>query len=258
MRMPDKPRILRGMHFNGLDLNLLVALDVLLTERNITLASRRLHLSQSAASGALARLRDYFGDELLTQVGRRMVLTPLGESLAAPVRDILLRVETTVQTRPQFDPASARHHFKLLMSDYVATVLMTRAIGWLGRSLSKQTLELRRCGFPTWIDLQYGPVLSVVSVKYDDADGNEQTLDPSLYVVHGSIIARAPGAAWPAVRQGGESVRVRYEAGQARTLPDMAERQADQMRGIVASRATSTGSGIAQDGAMRTMAGEVL
>jgi len=69
------------MHFRQLDLNLLVALDALLTERNITEAGRRVHLTQSAMSGALARLREYFDDELLVQVGRKMVPTPLAENL---------------------------------------------------------------------------------------------------------------------------------------------------------------------------------
>ncbi|MBN9472272.1 MAG: hypothetical protein J0J10_26270 [Bosea sp.] len=111
------------------------------------------------------------------------------------------------------DAADTHDDGKIAAYVAAATAHIDGPAGWLGRSLGKQTLELRRCGFPTWIDLQYGPVLSVVSVKYDDQDGNEQTLDPSLYVVHGSIVARAPGASWPAVRQGGESVRVRYEAG---------------------------------------------
>lgn len=87
--------------------------------------------------------------------------------------------------------------------------------GWLGRSLGKQTLELRSCGFPTWISLPYGPVLSVVSIKYDDTDGAEQTLDPSLYVEYGGVICPAANTAWPATRSGPESVRVQYEAGYA-------------------------------------------
>ena len=66
------------MNLNRLDLNLLVALDVLLTERSITRAAERLNLSPSATSGALARLRTYFDDELLTQIGRRMAPTRAG------------------------------------------------------------------------------------------------------------------------------------------------------------------------------------
>ena len=64
------------MRFNKLDLNLLVALDALLKERSISRAAERLHLSQSATSNALARLREYFDDQLLVQVGRKMEPTP--------------------------------------------------------------------------------------------------------------------------------------------------------------------------------------
>ena len=59
------------MHFNQLDLNLLVALDALLDEKSITRAGHRINLSQSAMSGCLARLREFFNDELLVQVGRK-------------------------------------------------------------------------------------------------------------------------------------------------------------------------------------------
>jgi len=112
------------MHFHQLDLNLLVALHALLDEKNITQAGKRLYLTQSAMSGALARLRQYFGDELLVQVGRKMVPTPLGESLIEPVREILIQVKATIETRPGFDPRSSSRRFSLMMSDYCATVLM--------------------------------------------------------------------------------------------------------------------------------------
>ena len=70
------------MRLNRLDLNLLVALDALLTERSITVAAERICLSQPATSGALSRLREFFDDELLVRVGSKMQPTPLGESLA--------------------------------------------------------------------------------------------------------------------------------------------------------------------------------
>ena len=81
------------MNLQGFDLNLLVALDALLTERNVTRAGRRMNLSQSAMSGALGRLRGFFQDELLVVVGRRMVLTPLAQDLVQPLRDVLLQVQ---------------------------------------------------------------------------------------------------------------------------------------------------------------------
>lgn len=116
------------MRFNRLDLNLLVALDALLTEQNITRASERLHLSQSAMSGALARLREHFQDELLVQVGRKMTRTALGESLASPVHNILMQVQATVERRATFDPATSNREFSIMVSDYMTTVLMTEAI----------------------------------------------------------------------------------------------------------------------------------
>jgi LysR family transcriptional regulator, nod-box dependent transcriptional activator len=130
------------MNLRRLDLNLLVALDALLTECNITHAAERLHLSPSATSGALARLREYFGDELLTQIGRRMVPTPLGESLQTAVRDCLLHVQAAIDTRPQFDASTSKRRFKLMMSDYVATVLMAPVLQRLQREAPGVTIEL--------------------------------------------------------------------------------------------------------------------
>ncbi len=130
------------MHFKGLDLNLLVALDVLLTERSITRAGERMHLSQSAMSSALGRLREYFGDELLVQTGRTMRPTPLAERLAVGVREVLLQVETTIRTQPDFDPSNSTRHFRLLMSDYVSTVLLARLLPRLQREAPGITLEV--------------------------------------------------------------------------------------------------------------------
>ncbi len=130
------------MHFRQLDLNLLVALDALLTERSITRAGKRLFLTQSAMSGALARLREYFGDELLVQVGRQMVPTPLAESLAQPVRRILMEIQQTLEARPTFDPATATRRFRLLMSDYVASVLMVDVVRHLAALAPHVEIEL--------------------------------------------------------------------------------------------------------------------
>src|ERR1700751_3769342 len=116
------------MDFAGLDLNLLVAMDALFAEMNVSRAAERLHLSQSATSGALARLREAFHDPLLVQVGRKMTLTPLAEGLIEPVRDFLLQAETILNNNPAFDPAASTRRFRLMMSDYVQTVLMTEAM----------------------------------------------------------------------------------------------------------------------------------
>jgi LysR family nod box-dependent transcriptional activator len=130
------------MRFHQLDLNLLVALDALLTERNITLAGQRLHLSQSAMSSGLARLRDYFGDELLVQVGRKMQPTPLGESMVEPLRRILKEIRSSIVAKPGFDPSTSQRVFSIMMSDYAASVLMTRVARSAAEIAPNVTFEL--------------------------------------------------------------------------------------------------------------------
>lgn len=112
------------MRFKKLDLNLLVALDALLTEKNVTRAGERVFLSQSTMSNALSRLRQYFDDELLVQVGGRMELTPRAELLHEAVRDVLVRIDTTVAARPAFDPTESEREFTLFVSDYSMEVLI--------------------------------------------------------------------------------------------------------------------------------------
>ncbi|HEO1802605.1 TPA: LysR family transcriptional regulator [Acinetobacter baumannii] len=112
------------MRFEGLDLNLLVALDILLTEKNITKAGEKLFLSQPATSAALARLRNYFDDDLLVQVGRNMVLTPMGESLSKPVSDLLIQMRTVLNNKNKFDPLMAKRNFTVMASDYTGNIIL--------------------------------------------------------------------------------------------------------------------------------------
>lgn len=113
------------MRFNKLDLNQLVVLDTLLSTRSVGRAAEQLFLSQPATSCALARLRDYFEDELLTPVGKTQVLTPLAQELAKPVRDVLLQIQTITRSRPSFDPATSERRFVIESSDYVMSVFLS-------------------------------------------------------------------------------------------------------------------------------------
>ncbi len=80
----------------GIDLNLLAVLGALLEHRNVTRAGERLSLSQPTMSGALARLRQHFGDELLVRSGREYQLTPMARDLLPAVREALGQVERTL------------------------------------------------------------------------------------------------------------------------------------------------------------------
>ncbi|MCF5722812.1 LysR family transcriptional regulator [Pseudomonas syringae] len=130
------------MRYNHLDLNLLVALDVLLEEGNITRAAARLHMSQSATSGVLARLRKYFDDELLVQVGRRMQPTPFAIELSKPVREALLIIRSSISQKPIFEPEQSKRHFRIVASDYLITVLFTQVIQMIHQQAPGITFEL--------------------------------------------------------------------------------------------------------------------
>jgi LysR family nod box-dependent transcriptional activator len=112
------------MRLKKFDLNLLVVLDALLTERSATRAGRIVHLTQPAVSNALTRLRDYFDDKLLTHVGHELVPTALGRSLAGPVHELLMRARNTLAAREPFEPKTATRKFSIMASDYMLAVLI--------------------------------------------------------------------------------------------------------------------------------------
>lgn len=122
------------MRLSSIDLNLLVALDALLAERNVTRAADRVGMTQPGMSNALARLRRLFDDELLVRQGRSFVLSPRAEELVALVTDILARIQQTLGATRAFDPARDERHFSISASDYATLVL----IGPLVRRLSKE------------------------------------------------------------------------------------------------------------------------
>lgn len=123
------------MRFKGLDLNLLAALDALIETRSVSAAARRLHLSQPAMSAALARLRGYFGDDLLVVSGKRMYPTAFAEALAPQLRACLEGLEALVSSPNLFDPATAQRTFVVAASDYVtAAVLAPLATGLAERA----------------------------------------------------------------------------------------------------------------------------
>jgi LysR family nod box-dependent transcriptional activator len=130
------------MDLHGLDLNLLVVLDALFTERSVTRTGERIHLSQSATSAALGRLREFFKDDLLLPVGRKMLLTPHAEGLVDPVRDLLLRTEAIIKHNTIFHPETASRNFRIMMSDYAATVLMPEILPRLEQLAPCVTLEI--------------------------------------------------------------------------------------------------------------------
>lgn len=119
------------VHLAKLDLNLLVALDALLTERSVTRAAARIGLSQSAMSHALARLRATFSDELLTRAPDGMRPTPRALALIEPMQAALSQIQAITAPPPAFDPATADVTFSLGIPDSTEVLLMPQLVAHL-------------------------------------------------------------------------------------------------------------------------------
>lgn len=106
-----------------IDWNLVPALDALLSERNVSRAARRIGTSQSSMSGALARLRRHFDDELLVRQGNNYVLSPLAERLHPLVREAVTATSTTLAATGQFAASESDHLFRIAATEYGQTVV---------------------------------------------------------------------------------------------------------------------------------------
>jgi DNA-binding transcriptional LysR family regulator len=111
------------MNLSALDLNLLVALDALLLEANVSRAAMRIGLSQPAASHALQRLREVLGDPLLVRAGARMELTPRAQALRGPLAQVLDQVRGLF-IPDDFDAVSSERRFRLMMPDLAVELLV--------------------------------------------------------------------------------------------------------------------------------------
>jgi LysR family nod box-dependent transcriptional activator len=107
-----------------LDLNLLVALEAVFTERHVGRAAARLHLTQSAVSNALTRLRRHFNDPLVTRVGGAMTPTALGLLLQPELTDLLARLRGFAMRGAAFVPADSDREFRVIAADFISYVLI--------------------------------------------------------------------------------------------------------------------------------------
>ena len=124
---------IRLMDTNRLDLNLLVTLETLLAEQNVTKAAARLHLSQPAVSAQLSRLRQVFEDSLLIPVQRGMTPTAKALELLDPLRQALDQVRATVAVHRNFDPANAKLTLAIACTDYLQAAVVQPLIAHLRR-----------------------------------------------------------------------------------------------------------------------------
>jgi DNA-binding transcriptional LysR family regulator len=136
------------MDSKRLDLNLLITLEALLAERNVTKAAKRLHLSQPAISAQLARLRELFDDPLLVPAQRGMTPTAKAQELMEPLRQALDQLRATVDTHKNFDPASARLTVTIACTDYLQAALVMPLIGALRQQAPGVRVAIRNLDLP--------------------------------------------------------------------------------------------------------------
>ncbi len=144
------------MQLNRFDLNLLIALDALLHEKNVTRAAERVFISQPAMSAALQKLREFFDDPLLVRVGRDMQLTPRGLSLVEPVREALLRIQAALGTQPTFDPGTVQRTFTLIVSADALLRVMPTVFRRLAREAPGIRCHVEHFSETTLSRLEYG------------------------------------------------------------------------------------------------------
>lgn len=128
-----------------IDLNLLLTLHTLLTEKHVTRAALKLHRSQPAVSHALAQLRVHFNDPLLIRKNGRMTLSAVAQALLPPLENALRGLNNLVGS-PQFDPATTQRRFRIAMSDYAARIVLPSLLVNIRRNAPGFDLAISQAG----------------------------------------------------------------------------------------------------------------
>ena len=145
------------MGLGGIDLNLLVHLDVLLREQNVTRAATHLGITQPAMSNGLKRLRLLFEDPLLVRTSDGMAPTQLALSLKPAVREILVKIEKVVHPEKDFDLNSSRV-FRVMASDYAESTLIPRVLSEIRKQAPNITLDVLTPSDVSFEDVEQGRV----------------------------------------------------------------------------------------------------
>ncbi len=116
--------IIASMDVRGLDLNLLIPLRVLLTERHVTRAAEKLGITQPAMSASLARLRNLFDDQLLVRGPKGLAPTARAQQLMDQLDQFVVMIEQMVALPTEFVPDTSRRTFTLIGTDYIETLLL--------------------------------------------------------------------------------------------------------------------------------------
>lgn len=146
------------MNISKVDLNLLVYLDTLLRECNVTRAANQLNITQPAMSNGLKRLRALLNDPILVRTSDGMVPTERAKELQPVIRGVLLTLEETLQPNRDFEPASSNRVFRIMASDYAASTLAPMLLNRLQSLPPDTTLDIVTPSDVTFHDVENGKV----------------------------------------------------------------------------------------------------
>jgi DNA-binding transcriptional LysR family regulator len=146
------------MNISKIDLNLLVYLDVLLREKNVTRSADQLSITQPAMSNGLKRLRELFSDPILVRTSEGMMPTARALQLQPVVRDVLSKLEATIQPETEFEPLSSSRTFRIMASDYAETTLLAKVLGELRTKAPSVTLDIVTPSDVSFHDVELGKV----------------------------------------------------------------------------------------------------
>jgi len=151
------------VNLKNIDLNLLVYLDALLRERNVTRAAESLGISQPAMSNGLRRLRELFSDPLLVRTSSGMSPTERAEMLRPKIREVVDSVKAVVQPVREFDAARATRVFRIAASDYSESALLPHMLRRMRMEAPDVTLDILTPSDVSFQDLERGSVDLVIN-----------------------------------------------------------------------------------------------
>lgn len=155
------------MNISKVDLNLLVYLDVLLREKNVTRAASKLNITQPAMSNGLKRLRSLFNDPILVRTSDGMVPTEKSRALAPKVRSILLELEETLQGEEKFNEQNSTRIFRIMASDYAASTLLPKLLKRISKIAPNITIDLMTPSDVTFHDVEAGKIDMAIN-RFDE------------------------------------------------------------------------------------------
>ncbi|VUD56460.1 PCP degradation transcriptional activation protein [Thalassocella blandensis] len=151
------------MNLHGIDLNLLVALNILLKEKSVTQAADYLGITQPAMSNALKRLRQQFDDPLLVRTSEGMRATDRAKELEPKVRELILHVEQVVQPVQDFEPKTSDRFFRIAVSDYAESTVIPELLTFLRKEAPNIALDIMTPSDVSYHDVEQGHIDFVIN-----------------------------------------------------------------------------------------------